>query len=499
MTPGWQSARPLLAAANACLVRIVGPLEVCWEHEAVDKVDEMLGQEIPGRMGAMMSAPALTIDVRRMQKEGVLGDEKVTFGLSWGKGVGVLVEAGRDAVMLRHFLGGDEVSQEVAVAWTDDRPWFVCPCGRRRTKMYSTNGHAFECRRCDNEANPHIQAFKARYRQPLKRIPAQTRLKVLARGGFRCKVCGSADGLAVVRIEPKLAREEYPEERNATALCGQCRPLFRNMAGRIALGFHVLAREFVSDATSPSSLSLSLDFLDEPIGLGSDGKNAPLAGISIYEQRKKRTKKRQEQRFRVIIRFLAGQSVLEIARLEHISRWTVRRLLNRSTATVAAICQRMVSRAARRKAWREARFWQGCLERLGWEGQADGDATIREIREWRKRLEAFRDAGLRDPRDAEASRAAGASHTNESDDEDEPEMSKEHFLDGLALLRQRMWLATAEFDLLMERVMEAHAEADLAALADKAAERGFWEAIYHPIMLVFFRQIVKDHFMNRAA
>src|SRR3989337_2548969 len=107
----------------------------------------MLGQDDPGGMGAMMSAPALTIDVRRMQKEGVLGDEKVTFGLSREKGVGVLVEAARDAVMLRHFLGGEEASQEVALSWTDDRPWFACGCGKRATKL-SFDGAHFVCRSC---------------------------------------------------------------------------------------------------------------------------------------------------------------------------------------------------------------------------------------------------------------------------------------------------------------------------------------------------------------
>jgi len=81
--------------------------------------------------------------------------------------------------------------------------------------------------------------------------------------------------------------------------------------------------------------------------------------------------------------------VTEIARRERISRWTVRRILNRRRAAVLAICEKFMRRAAREQKWREARFWQACIERLDAKDHS-GKTPRDEVREWTKRLAMLR-------------------------------------------------------------------------------------------------------------
>src|SRR5437667_6802932 len=139
---------------------------------------------------------------------------------------------------------------------------------------------------------------------------------------------------------------------------------------------------------APSALAprLLLDFLDEQTNIDSASKIAPSASAT----RKRRTKNRHKQRIRVVIRYLAGQSVHEIARKEHVSRWTVRRQLRKYTKLVAGICQQLMKRAAREKEWREARFWQRLLKRLDAHDQDWAKPTGREVKEWTKRLAMLR-------------------------------------------------------------------------------------------------------------
>jgi len=246
-----------------------------------------------------------------------------------------------------------------------------------------------------------------------------------------------------------------------------------------------------SDDVKALRLSLSLDFLDEQANIDSDSETAP----SVWATRKKRTIKRHKQRFHVVIRFLAGQSVTEIARRERISRWTVRRILNGRRAAVLAICEKFMRRAAREQKWREARFWQACIERLDAKDHS-GKTPRDEVREWTKRLAMLRHNFLM--QSAETGVVTTPDWMRRTGDTAD-EMAEMKRLLGvqcsahvIQALRRRMWKAIAE-------VGDARSGSDREALSSKTAERGFWTAIYAPVQQVLVRRALQYHLRNQAA
>lgn len=60
-------------------------------------------------------------------------------------------------ITVRHLFGSRYDATEIAVAWTHcryggHRPWFVCPCCRRRCVSLFSDSHSFACRICLNLA-----------------------------------------------------------------------------------------------------------------------------------------------------------------------------------------------------------------------------------------------------------------------------------------------------------------------------------------------------------
>jgi len=459
--------------------------------------DEMLGQDAPGGMGAMMSAPLLVIDVRRMQKQGVLGDEKVTFGLSWEKGVGVLVEAGRDAVMLRHFLGGEEVSQDVSVSWTDDRPWFICSCGRRATKLHF-DGQRFVCRRCHQGIfNPFPPKKKTR-----KRIPAKTRLQVLARDGFRCVGCGGTEGGLRVKQAwdcDECLRYNPAFDGNLYTVCQACSDgLRRGFDGAIALtgelhrrgNLNLMqhdkgSRPLPSWSEDPTSSPYQIEKMKHvPLSDTHSGRKtvilAPETAISVYESRQLRHKQRQKRTQRILLKLLAGIGPTRIAREEYVSRATVWRY-RRRLRQLAPVVRKMLRDAARRQDWWEARFWSECLANVG--AEIDGDHKPRGVdaREWRERLEAFRDEHLKREAPAPVSEEEARPDRSEVINEIERLTERE--------LEERWQRAIAEQTNLVRALSAAAWQAEIASEDDptRVGRRNFLFALYNPILLAYVR------------
>jgi len=458
--------------------------------------DEMLGQDIPGGMGAMMSAPALTIDVRRMQKEGVLGDEKVTFGLSWEKGVGVLVEARRDAVMLRHFLGGEERSQDVSLSWTDDRPWFVCACGRRATKL-GFDGAQFVCRSCWKAS-----LGLARPKRRKKKIPAKTRLQVLARDGFLCVGCGGSEGgLRVKRAYDcdECLRYNPAFHGNLYTVCRACSDgLRRGFDGAIAVAGKLHRRGNLnlmqhdngslpspSWSEAPTSSPYQLEEMKHvPLSDTHSGRktviNTPETAISVYESRQIRHKQRQKRTQRILLKLLAGIGPSRITREECVSRATVWRYRQRLRQLVP-IVRRMMRDAARRQDWQEARFWSERLTNIGAEMDGDHKPRGADAREWRERLEAFREGYLR--REAPAT----ASEQEARPDRSEVIREIERLTDRD--LEERWQRAIAEQADLVRALSAAAWQAQVESEDDprKAGRSNFLFALYGPILLAYVR------------
>src|SRR5438445_2869912 len=244
---------------------------------------------------------------------------------------------------------------------------------------------------------------------------------------------------------------------------------------------------------APSALAprLLLDFLDKQTNIDSASKIAPSASAT----RKRRTKNRHKRRIRVVIRYLTGQSVHEIARKEHVSRWTVRRILNRRRAAVLAICEKFMRQAAREQKWREARFWQACIERLDAKDHS-GKTPRDEVREWTKRLAMLRHNFLmQSPETGVVATPDWMRRTGDTADE----MAEMKRLLGvqcsahvIQALRRRMWKAIAE-------VGDARSGSDREALSSKTAERGFWTAIYSPMQQVLVRRALEDHLRSQGA
>ena len=115
-----------------------------------------------GQSGKDTTSDYRALDVRRLQRDGLLGAGK-SFGWSWTRNgekvasVNVRTEADRVILDYKHRSGGGEWKSEnypVLVEWTPcnyggTRAWFRCPavgCGGRVAILYG--GTIFACRHC---------------------------------------------------------------------------------------------------------------------------------------------------------------------------------------------------------------------------------------------------------------------------------------------------------------------------------------------------------------
>lgn len=144
----------------------------------------------------------LQIDVRRLQREGLLTPARV-FGWKWTAGpetVGAIeVRVGGDQIHLvyRHRDGdGDEwqaTNYPVRLEWTPchfggSRPWFLCPaagCGRRVAILYC--GPIFACRHC------HRLVYRCQRESPYDRA-ARRADKICGRLGWLPGLCNAKGG-----------------------------------------------------------------------------------------------------------------------------------------------------------------------------------------------------------------------------------------------------------------------------------------------------------------
>ena len=335
----------------------------------------------------MISRPSVSVDVRRMNKEGLLRDEAVAFGLSCQSGDKVLVFANREAVRLSYAADGKELSQDVRLAWTDGRPWFVCACERQVTKLH-LYGSRFICHRC----------LQGPPRRRSRRITKETRLRVLARDGFRCVGCHEQDGLTVASPIPPLPGSFFFEydyhDDELIAVCSFCRLPRRPSAGKILA---VLGRRLSVEtseygrlwADAPRLSSLQIAEMHHRCDLDTNSEDK--TDSSVHQRRKQRRKERQEQTHRVLIRLLLGHACSEIARDEGVSRQTAWRQRKRLDEVVMPVARALMWRAAQKKDWEEARLWWECLTRVGVDINAEEKASGKEAKQMRKLLEAVRD------------------------------------------------------------------------------------------------------------
>lgn len=115
-----------------------------------------------GQDGKETTSQCRTLDVRRLQRDGLLIPGRV-FRWHWTRdaeevaSLGVAVETGRVILDYKHRSNGGEWQLQnypVYLDWTacnlgGQRAWFLCPskgCGRRVAKLYS--GPIFSCRHC---------------------------------------------------------------------------------------------------------------------------------------------------------------------------------------------------------------------------------------------------------------------------------------------------------------------------------------------------------------
>ena len=339
----------------------------------------------------MIPRPTVSIDLRRWNKEGFLRDDAVAFGLSSQSGDKVLVFANRQAVRLSYAASGKDISQDILLAWTDDKPWFVCACERQVTKLH-LYGSRFICHRC-------VQGPPKRRR---RRIPAKQRQRILARAGFQCIGCHGQEGLTVASSVPPLpgmtyldAHPYYDEE--LYAVCSFCRlspnagvARLLEVAGRLQSLQSVETseyRRFWSDAPRLSSLQIA----DMQHRFESDTNSPHKTDNSVHQRRKQRSKERREQTHRVHIRLLLGHALSEIERDEGVSRQTVWRKRKRLDGVVVPVARDLMWRAAKKKDWKQARLWWECLTRTGTDINAEEKASGKEAKQMRKLLEAVRD------------------------------------------------------------------------------------------------------------
>lgn len=344
----------------------------------------------PFEMGmpmAMISRPSVSIDIRRWNKEGFLRDEAVAFGLSCQSGEKVLVFANRQAVRLSYAADGKEVPQDVLLAWTDGRPWFVCACERQVTKLH-LHGSRFICHRC-------VQGPPKRGR---RRIPAKQRLRILARAGFQCIGCHGQEGLTVASSIPPLPGMTYLDaypyyDEELYAVCSFCRlspnasvARLLEVAGRLQSLQSVETPEYRrlwSHATRLSSLQIA----ELQHRCGSDTNSPDKTDNPVLQRRKER----KEQTHRVLIRLLLGHAPSEIERDEGLSRWTVWRKRKRLDEVVVPAARALMWRAAKKKDWKQARLWWESLTRAGADIYAEEKVSSKEAKQVRKLLKAVRD------------------------------------------------------------------------------------------------------------
>ena len=335
----------------------------------------------------MISRPRLSIDVRRMNKEGLLRNDGAAFTVSWEGGDEVSVIAVREAVRLRYTADGKEVYQDVRLAWKNDKPWFMCACEQQVTKLH-LYGSRFICHRC----------LQGPPRRRSRRITKEARLRVLARDGFRCVGCHEQDGLTVASPIPPLPGSfffdyDYHDDE-LIAVCSFCRLPRRPSAGKILA---VLGRRLSVETSEYSRLWAdaprlsSLQIAEMQHRCDSDTNSADKTDNSVHQQRKERRKKRLEQAHRVLIRLLLGHRPSEIAGDEGVSRWMVWRQRKRLDGVVAPVTRALMWRAARKKDWKEARFWWESLMRVGADINAEEKVSGKEAKQMRKLLEAVRD------------------------------------------------------------------------------------------------------------
>jgi DNA-binding CsgD family transcriptional regulator len=459
--------------------------------------DDMFGQDDLGGLGAMMSAPLLFIDVRQWNKKLLLQDEGAAFGLAWPSGEGLLVIAQREAVKLRYEVAGEQVTQEIPLTWTNGRPSFLCPCGKQVTKLYFA-GRRFVCRRC------YLGAFlPARPKRPKKKkIPAKTRLQVLARDGFRCVGCGGSEGgLRAKRAWDcdECLRYNPAFDGNLCTLCQACSDgLRRGFDGAIALTRELHGRgklnlmqhderslPLPSWSEAPTSTPCQIEEMKHvPHSDTNSGRKtvilAPETAISVYESRQFRHKQRIKRTHRILLKLLAGVGPSRIAREEFVSRSTVWRYRRRLPQLVP-IVRRMMRDAARRQDWQEARFWSECLANVG--AEIDGDHKPRGVdaREWRERLEVFRDGYLR--------RLPAATASEQEARRDRSEVIREIERLTEHELEERWQRAIAEQSNLVQALSAAAWQAEIESEDDarKVGRSNFLFALYGPIQLAYVR------------
>ena len=207
---------------------------------------------------------------------------------------------------------------------------------------------------------------------------------------------------------------------------------------------------------------------------------APEMAISVHETRQIRHKQRQKRTQRIMLKLLAGVGPSRITRDEYVSRATVWRHRRRLRQLVPVV-RRMMRDAARRQDWREARFWSECLANVG--AEIDGDHKPRgaDAREWRKRLEAFRDGYLR--------REAPAPVSEEEARPDPSEVIREMRSLTDRQLEERAQRAIAEQTNLVQALSAAAWQAQVESEDDptKVGRRNFLFALYNPILLAYVR------------
>jgi len=207
---------------------------------------------------------------------------------------------------------------------------------------------------------------------------------------------------------------------------------------------------------------------------------APETAISVHETRQIRHKQRQKRTQCILLKLLAGIGPTRIAREERVSRATVWRHRRRLPQLVP-IVRRMMRGAARRQDWREARLWSECLANVG--AEIDGDHKPRGVdaREWRERLEAFRDGYLR--------RESGATVSEEEARRDPSEVIREMRRLTDRQLEERAQQAIAEQADLYRALSSAVWRAELESEDDptKIGRRNFLAALHGPIFMAYAR------------